>query len=1057
MEYLSRLSGLVTTPAKAAAAITSSPRLRKKPSLHPVGSVDVFHADWLAVQAELENPDERALFFGVARSDLPRRLQRIIDALVFESNRSNDGHTGPCMEYLLKYDILTQLVHLSVDDRPKGIRGETIRALKDLIILLDEKFLSRQAANKPISQLIQLCLDEDAARFQLDDDSFHAIGSGTTNAVSEDPDYEEDLVDLMCHIASRIRNTPHLLQIFFTDEPVDDADGSPDARSLRDGSIIVGRELFDDLVSGGHHLQSCPRTAEISETDAVQPRPPSPAGSVDSTATIQPSTAFAVRKQTKRRLRFPLFSYLLKFVHREGRIGELARAGLLFLISLQGVQPSHQFGSNGSKGRKAPKRVSFGTEDIRRSLAVFIAHSDFADVLGAGLGAAYGLLPSRIRPIPRYDPTEIDSESSSKGGRATITLASSSASEPSNSASEALTSATQSDDAELQAQLRLLVDLIEFCQDVLDSLWLASKHLTEAVTAASVSSDDMDEKGPERVAASPIMTPDLDPMIRKLARAIAMAIRDTFIRNVVYPSLMESSDFDGSSAAVLNYLDVIVIVLRSGHILTDVALDFLLPADLGNINAEGYGYDINVPVDEADRYSVKDLILDSLENTKRPATRVAALRLARSLIVCHGFRACGGLLQLAPRKGLTAPAIDDWLPHSPTPLEAEEHVASSKVETHLREIDTFSNLLTFFGSTKSSEALQASLSNYLLDAEQALRYDSTLSASLDFGAEQIPLSRNDPFVQQLFTGLASFFSQPVEVNLAASGVLSALAASPVRSLEGWLTHAVGEADESALLELLAGLVQQVAAYRDSVAEFDRYLEERRRSLVLTEDLSAALNVVEPNNEEGASEESKALGPSLTLPRLPVHRSTGGRLQTTERTRAAERDFGIIEDKRSSLPALSPPAPGSTALPAPNADADAPTGVAPRTSALARLFGGRPTRTPSHLGKPNAISTTTALTEPHPGIGERKVSTSTINPYAEHFRETAAVIVKTQPVVGAESWRPPPTSSSNRQELGGKATLSSVLDNTILLEELVKELLAVVQVRRSWGIDAVSFI
>ena len=131
---MSRLSGLVSTPAKAAAGITGSPRLRKKPSLHPVGSVDVFHADWQAVQAELENPDERALFHGVARSDIPRRLQRIIDALVFENNRSNDGHTGPCMEYLLKYDILTELVHLSVDDRPKGVRGEVVRALKDLVI-----------------------------------------------------------------------------------------------------------------------------------------------------------------------------------------------------------------------------------------------------------------------------------------------------------------------------------------------------------------------------------------------------------------------------------------------------------------------------------------------------------------------------------------------------------------------------------------------------------------------------------------------------------------------------------------------------------------------------------------------------------------------------------------------------------------------------------------------------------------------------------------------------------------------------------------------------------
>lgn len=1052
MEYLSRLSGLVSTPAKAAAGITGSPRLRKKPSLHPVGSVDVFHADWQAVQAELENPDERALFHGVARSDIPRRLQRIIDALVFENNRSNDGHTGPCMEYLLKYDILTELVHLSVDDRPKGVRGEVVRALKDLVILLDEKFLSRQAANKPISQLIQLCLDEDAALYQLDDYSFDTSGSSTQLAATTEDDYEEDLVDLMCHIASRIRNTPDLLQIFYSDEPVDDADDSLDARSLKDGSIIINCDLFEDSTSvEQHHSVSTPYQVLPALEDAAQ-RPPSPADSVDSTATIQPSTMLGSRKHSKRRLRFPLFSYLLKFVHREGRIGELARAGLLFLISLEGVQTSARAGSLGTKTQRAPKRVSFGTEDIRRSLAVFIAHSDFADVLGAGLGAAYGLLPSRIRPAPRYDPTAIDSAVSSKGGHTTITLASSFASESQNgaAASDALASATQSDDPELQAQLRLLVDLIEFCQDVLDSLWLASKHLTEGPTATLTTSNDTDEKVSTADPRSPSATADLNPMIRKLARAIAIAIRDTFIRNVVYPSLMESSDFDGSSAAVLNYLDVIIIVLRSGHILTDVALQFLLPADVTESLEEDHAYGIDVPADEADRYSVKDLILDSLEHTKRPATRVAALRLARSLIVCHGFRACSGLLQLETRQRITVHAEYE-IPASPT-QELEGTAAYTKVEDHFREIDTLSSLLIALGSTQGTEAVQISLSNYLLDAEQALRHDSTFSTALELGGGHIRLVRSDPFMQQLFDVLANFFSQPVEVNLAITGVLCALASSPVRSLEGWLTQSLGEQGdsrgESALVELLVGLAQQVAAYRDSVVGFDRYLAERRRSLVLTEDLSAALNVAERSNEGEASESSDSLGPSLTIPRISSH-TGGGKLQTRESTRAAEREFGILEDHRSSLVSLASSPPASATVNVPEAEP-----ASARSSALARLFGGsRPTRTSSSLGKraPDADATTG-----RPGAGDRKVSASTINPYADHFRETAAVIVQTQPCVGAEPWRPAPTASQSKQNLERRATLSSVLDNTILLEELVKELLAVIQVRRAWAIDPVSF-
>ena len=85
-----------------------------------------------------------------------------------------------------------------------------------------------------------------------------------------------------------------------------------------------------------------------------------------------------------------------------------------------------------------------------------------------------------------------------------------------------------------------------------------------------------------------------------------------------------------------------------------------------------------------------------------------------------------------------------------------------------------------------------------------------------------------------------------------------------------------------------------------------------------------------------------------------------------------------------------------------------------------------------------------------------MSASTINPYAEHFRETAAVMVKTQEAEGVEGWCPAPTAASGRK-LAGQATLSSVLDNTILLEELIKELVALVEVRRSWGVDAVSFV
>ncbi|PWZ00729.1 hypothetical protein BCV70DRAFT_189331 [Testicularia cyperi] len=1110
MEYLSRLSGLVATPAKAA-GIRTGPKLHKKPSLHPVGSVDVFHADWEVVKSELQRPDERALFFGVARSDLPRRLQRIVDALVFESNRSNDGLTGPCMEYLLKYDILTELVDLSAEDRPKGIKGETIRTLTNLIILLDERFLSRRAVHKPISQLIQLCLDEDAARFQLDDDLNDINDVQTSTA---DPDYNEDLVDLMCHIASRIRNTPDLLRIFFSDEPIDDRDFHQDVRSLRDGSIIVRQELMIPVFS--HNAGTVASAQQDNEAEATQSpdRPASPAGSVDSTATVQPtrngngsghttnSTPAEQRNnQThslKRRLRFPLFSYLLKFIHRESRIGELARAGLLFLISLEANKPAtaqtdgtdrKTTKGRGSARSKIERRVSFEADDIRRSLAVFIAHSDFADVLGAGLGAAYGLLPSRVRPSRRYDPTAVaaSSSASSQGlaKDAVITLGSGSAagdsgsmadtsSYASSSFNEGLASATPSDDPELQAQLRLVVDLIDFCQDVVDSLLLAARQPEDAATTASVgpSPSKSPSLTPSSSSSSFDPTSHLDPTIRKLASAIAVAIRDTFIRNVVYPSLMESSDFDGSATAVLSYLDVVAIVLRDGHILTEVVLDFLLATD-GDRTETGQ-YHLGLPVDDADRYSLKDLVLDNLDSSKRPTTRIAALKLAQSLITSHGRRANGGLLALPPRRrgpSTSASQADLWSAPVGVAPDISMKTLTTRVDLHLRELDQYGALLSGFQSASSGEKLQASLSPYLLDAEQNLRSDSTFSLALDgrdsnsgglanssngssaLSASRIRLVPSDPFVQNLFQSMAELFLHPSEVNLAVTGVLASLALCPIRSLEGWLTYdyasisTSGEEEQPALLQLLSSLVEQVEHYRVAVPDFDRYMAERRRGLVLTDDITEALTQTVTAKRQPP--------PSLSLPSISKAKTPTRTIHTDQQIRTSQREFGIVKDQRALLSTESNPA----ASPATTTDTGG-AAAEPRQSALARLFGGRPTRVLSKDQSP----TPNLSTHPHPqqispasaSAGMRKISSSTINPYSEHYSLTRAVWVRARPATGAFDWRPPPTSTSTSSSSESLVTLDSVLDNSILLEEFTKELIAVIHVRRSWGFDPVLF-
>jgi DNA-directed RNA polymerase specialized sigma54-like protein len=54
-----------------------------------------------------------------------------------------------------------------------------------------------------------------------------------------------------------------------------------------------------------------------------------------SQATITSAPASQAAHSRKTEYEFLLFNYLLRFVHREGQIGDFARAGLLFLMNVE--------------------------------------------------------------------------------------------------------------------------------------------------------------------------------------------------------------------------------------------------------------------------------------------------------------------------------------------------------------------------------------------------------------------------------------------------------------------------------------------------------------------------------------------------------------------------------------------------------------------------------------------------------------------------------------------------------------------------------------------------
>ncbi|KAK0545993.1 hypothetical protein OC846_005450 [Tilletia horrida] len=582
-------------------------------------TLDAFVKDWEAVKSTLTTPDQRALHYGISRSDVPLLLERMADALILESSSFTPSeHTTdipPCMEHLLRSSLLDILVQLSLPNKPKGSLAEAIRFFSHLIVDLDESFVSRQAVHRPLARLIRGCVgDEDGDDLERlrslgldfgdddDDDDFDGNVDdddegrprrtrsryGRINSV-EAVTFEQDLVDLMAHIAARIKSAPELLLIFFHDE--------------RKSSQHDQEGLSE------HHPHSNP------------PQTPPPL----SASTSVPSPYFTFLGEDAKP-EFPLFSYLLRFIHREGILGELARAGLLNLVTVAlGPEPisigqsQDQMGSRGTIKKKGKKKKGGRDADAddsipppppqsiassaRQALAAFILDSDFADVLGAGLGAVYGLLPTKLvllRPSPATEDQQgagVTVRVASEGGAAASMLgsegmrlggSSSSGSQqsssshsvdahflldefaaaaeedPSVSLPERLRQAgiATSQDAEVQSQVRLLVLLLDFTQDVLGTA-------AEAIYRDSIISS----AGGVSAAAPSAMS-----IASALSLAVVRAVRSIFLQNVVYPSMLECSDVDGSATAVMAYLDVILSVIDDRSILADVVVGYLVGA-----------------------------------------------------------------------------------------------------------------------------------------------------------------------------------------------------------------------------------------------------------------------------------------------------------------------------------------------------------------------------------------------------------------------------------------------------------------------------------------------
>lgn len=88
------------------------------------------------------------------------------------------------------------------------MKGEIVRALNTLVVLLSDQFLNHNAVHEPLRRLLRSCVGDEPEEGRLGVESrvFGAAGMDKRlRTTSGNDELEADLVDLMCILCSKIR------------------------------------------------------------------------------------------------------------------------------------------------------------------------------------------------------------------------------------------------------------------------------------------------------------------------------------------------------------------------------------------------------------------------------------------------------------------------------------------------------------------------------------------------------------------------------------------------------------------------------------------------------------------------------------------------------------------------------------------------------------------------------------------------------------------------------------------------------------------------------------
>ncbi|KAH0583887.1 hypothetical protein H2248_009481 [Termitomyces sp. 'cryptogamus'] len=1026
----------------------------------PVDHAQEFQKSWDIIKNTLDYPDERQLSRGIKSTSVPAHLQSLVDALVWESTRTEAGGTGACLEYLLKNDVLGSLVRLSETDRPSGIQAEVLRAVQNMVVQMDEQFLVHSAVHRAVLRLLRNCVGDDIQE-QLD--GRKVMGAAKSSVQSRPSEYEQDLVNLLCILCSRIRTYRELLMIFFHDK-----------HWYHSEPLFSVEELDED--------------EDEDTTDTSFIRGPSPTSSETTIKTAPPSSSKKVEYE------FLLFNYLLRFVHREGQIGDFARAGLLFLIDVaMSFGEPHSEASNSSSENIHPDPV----EDAALALAEYILDGDFSEVLGAGLGAVYSLLPTKLAFYTPSVFAEPPGNVMTIGGIALESIEEKERQEARKEKSYAL-GVEDASNPEFKARIDHFLKLLEFLQDV-----LRRNDVSGSLDASSL------------VGAA-------------IGQSILDAVRLIFLENVLYPTILECSDADGSAVAVMSYIEVMIRTLYPGR-LADTIVDFLLSEDNDEVrlkqrsfakmtsNSEDTMSDLSdrqnalrrrkssamvllemeAPTSRKQseyftsmgRFTLRDLILTNLKSISQ-STATSALQLLQSMLLQHPRITIERVLMVTPDPMATSFPYPSMATLETSYLSGD-HEESTFIcsgaesepksgsytgasqffqpeitfSTHEREMELYLTLVSRVDQSHRSDTFSTGYEHYLADALVSIQsqsaYRDDLSEPDTRRKYKHRLNVNDPVLTIVLESLSRFFSNTPEYNIALSGVLAALAIHPDRSLAGWLTFGTNDAhpqtvpvvegttltgnngdDRSidflietklasdsnflpassmneksrpVIYTIFHGLVTQLEHYRTTVQSFDKFLLERRQGLLFSENMTDALTVSSDILEEPIIDLSTE-NPPLPLPKSKIRLSTASSL------------VSFLTPKKNKIEPLPVTLESSRKI----------------TRGIASPFGRHYQDTGSIMVEPLIVP----IPLPNPWVSAQSTRWAGIE----------------DDVFTCSRWNddiPQTSNLGDEPHAGsmkpGNVTLSQLLDNVVILEESIKELVAIIHARRSLGIDSICYL